>query len=135
MLWTNTLVWKTHCLANMAMKGDFSTKEILRIGMFRTPFSCVYYQQHKFCETKIILSCLFLLEAHGLEYLYYRPIIVNYHDNTCIKIWHIYQPNALANEETLLGTQIIPSLPSIEHIVVILFAGSSWTCILSDSKK
>ena len=35
----------------------------------------------------------------------------------------------------MLGTQIIPSLPSTEHIVVILFAGSSWTHILSDSKN
>ena len=66
-------------LGNMAMKGDISSKEILRIGMFRTPFSCGYYQQHIFCETKIILSCLFLLEAHGLEYFYYRPIIIKYH--------------------------------------------------------
>ena len=86
MLGTNTLVWKTHCLANMAMEGDISSKEILRIGMFRTPFSCGYYQQHIFCKTKIILSCLFLHEAHGLEYLYYRPIIIKYHGNTCIKI-------------------------------------------------
>ena len=75
---------KTHCLANMAMKGDISSKEILRIGMFRTPFSCGYCQQHICRETKIILSCLFLLEAHGFEYLYYRPIIIKYHGNTCI---------------------------------------------------
>ena len=66
-------------LWNMAKKGDISSKEILRIGMFRTPFSCGYYQQHIFCETKIILSSLFLLEAHGLEYLYYRPIIIKYY--------------------------------------------------------
>ena len=66
-------------LGNMAMKGDISSKEILRIGLFRTPFSCGYYQQHIFCEIKIILSSLFLLEAHGLEYLYYRPIIIKYY--------------------------------------------------------
>ena len=87
MLWTNTLVWKTHCLANVAMKGDISSKEILRIGMLRISFSCGCYQQHIFCETKIILSCLFLLEAHGLEYLYYRPILIKYHDNTCSGKW------------------------------------------------
>ena len=68
------------------MKEDISSKEILRIGMFRTPFSCGYYQQHIFCETKIVLNCLFLLEAHGLEYLYYRPIIIEYHGDRCIKI-------------------------------------------------
>lgn len=28
-----------------------------------------------------------------------------------------------------MGTQIISSLPNIEHIVVILFSGSSWTKI------
>ena len=65
-------------------EGNISSKEILWICMFRTPFSCGYYQQHIFCETKIILSCLFLLEAHGLEYLYYRPIIIKYHDNTSL---------------------------------------------------
>ena len=69
----------TPLLGNKAMKGDISSKQILRIGMFRTPFSCGYYQQHCiFCETKIILSCLFLLEAHGLEYFYYRPIVIKY---------------------------------------------------------
>ena len=73
----------------MTMKGDISSNEILRIAMFRPPFSCVCYQQHIFCETKIILSCLFLLEAHGLEYLYYRPIIIKYHGNTCIKMTYL----------------------------------------------
>ena len=66
------------------LEGKHSSKEIVRIGMFRTPFSCGYYQQHIFGETKIILSCLFLLEAHGFEYLYYRPIIIKYHGNTCV---------------------------------------------------
>ena len=67
-------------LGNMAMKGDISSKEILRIGMFRTPFSCGYYQYTEnihvhLARTKIILSCLFLHEAHGLD-LYYRPIYI-----------------------------------------------------------
>ena len=108
--------------------GRHSSKEILRIGMFRTPFSCGYYQYTEnvhLARTKLILSCLFLLEAHGLE-LYYRPIRIKYHGNMHIT-WHICWPNALANEETLLGTDIIPSLPSIANIVVILLAGSSWT--------
>ena len=76
MLWTNTLVWKTHCLANMAMKGDISSKEILRIGMFRIPFSCGYYEYNEniHLARTIILSCLFLLEAQGLELYYYRSI-------------------------------------------------------------
>ena len=50
--------------------GRHSSKEILRIGMFRIPFSCGYYQYIEnihLARTKIILSCLFLLEAHGLE--------------------------------------------------------------------
>ena len=68
------------------MKGDISSKEILRIGMFGTRFGCGYCRQHIFGETKIILSCLFLLKARGLEYLYFRPIIIKYHGNTCIKI-------------------------------------------------
>ena len=48
--------------------------------MFRTPFSCGYYQYIEnihLARTKIILNCLFLLEAHGLE-LYYRPFLVRY---------------------------------------------------------
>lgn len=55
------------------MQGH-SSKEILKIGMFRTPFSCGYYQYTEnihLVRTKIILSCLFLLEAYGLELLYY----------------------------------------------------------------
>ena len=50
--------------------GRHSSKEILRIGMFRIPFSCGYYQYTEkihLARTKIILSCLFLLETHGLE--------------------------------------------------------------------
>ena len=126
MLWTNTLVWKTHCLANMAWRH--SSKEILRIGMFRTPFSCGYYQYTEnihLARAKLILSCLFLLEAHGLE-LYYRPIRIKYHGNMHIT-WHICWPNALANEETLLGTQIIPSLPSIKKHRCDIVSKSSWT--------
>ena len=42
------------------------------------------YWEHIFGKTKVILSCLFLLEAHGLE-LYYRPIRIKYHGNTYIK--------------------------------------------------
>ena len=78
-------------------------------------------------RTKMILSCLFLLEAHVLELYYYRSIYLE----SSIMGTHAYNmtniclPNALANEDTLLGTQIIPSFPSIENIVVILFAGSS----------
>ena len=73
--------------------------------MFRTPFSCGYYQYTEninLARTKIISSCLLLLEAHGLEF-YYRPLesstmvthaynkqlldevehdIMNYQDNT-----------------------------------------------------
>ena len=68
--------------------GRHSSKKILRIGMFRTPFSCGFYQYTQnihLARTKIILSCLFLLEAHLLE-LYYRPIYIesSTHDNTCI---------------------------------------------------
>ena len=76
------------------MKGDISSKEILRIGMFRTPFSCGYYQQHIFCETKIILSRLLLLEAHGLEYFYYRPIVIKYH----LMVTHAYKYDISASQ-------------------------------------
>ena len=84
--------------------------------MFRTPFSCGYYQQqHIFGETKIILSCLFLLEAHGFEYLYYRPIIIKYDGNTCINYDISASQMLWQMKKTLLGTQIILSLNSIEH--------------------
>ena len=56
--------------------GRHSSKEILRIGMFRSPFSCGYYQYTEnihLARNKIILSRLFLLEAYGLE-LYYRAL-------------------------------------------------------------
>ena len=56
--------------------GRHSSKEILRIGMFRTPFRCEYYQYTEnihLARTKIIFSCLLLLEALGLEF-YYRPL-------------------------------------------------------------
>ena len=62
--------------SNCGHAGRHLSKEILRTGMFRTPFSCGYYQYPEnihLARTKITLSCLFLLEAHGLE-LYYRPI-------------------------------------------------------------
>ena len=58
--------------------GRHSSKEILRIGMFRTPFSCGYYQYTEnihLARNNVILSSLFLVEAHGLE-LYYRPIYI-----------------------------------------------------------
>ena len=67
--------------------GRHSSKEILRIGMFRSPFSCGYYQYTEnihLARNKIILSCLFLLEAHGLELYYYRSIRIKYHGDTCI---------------------------------------------------
>ena len=67
--------------------GRHSSKEILRIAMFRTPFSCGYYQYTEnihLARTKIILSCLFLLEAHGLELYYYRSIRIKYYGDTCI---------------------------------------------------
>ena len=63
--------------------GRHSSKEILRIGMFRTPFSCGYYQYTEnihLARAKLILSCLFPLEARGLE-LYYRLIRIKYHGN------------------------------------------------------
>ena len=66
--------------------GRHSSKEILRIGMFRIPFSCGYYQCTEnihLARTKIILSCLFLLEAHGLELYYFRSIRIKYHGDTC----------------------------------------------------
>ena len=64
-----------------------SGKEILRTGMFRTPFSSGYYQYTEnihLARTKIILSCLFLLEVHGLELYYYRSSRIKYHGDTCI---------------------------------------------------
>ena len=68
--------------------GRHSSKEILRIGMFRTPFSCGFYQYTEnthLARTKIILCCLFLLEAHGLE-LYYRPIYIE----SSTMVTHVY---------------------------------------------
>ena len=73
-------------LSKCGHAGRHSSKEILRIGMFRTPFSCGYYQYTEnihLARTKIILSCLFLLEAHELEF-YYRSIRIKYHGDTCI---------------------------------------------------
>ena len=81
------MVWKTHGLANIAMPaGRHSRKEILRIGMFRTLFSCGYYEywEHTFGQNQNkVLWCLFLLQAHGLN-LYYRPIRIKYHGTTSI---------------------------------------------------
>ena len=64
--------------------GRHLSKEILRIGMFRTPFSRGHHQCTKnihLARAKIILSCLFLVEARRLE-LYYRPIRIKYHGDT-----------------------------------------------------
>ena len=41
----------------------------------QNPFSCEYYQYTEnihLARTKIILSCLLLLEAHGLEFYYIK---------------------------------------------------------------
>ena len=114
MLWANTL--EDPLFSKYGHEGRHSSKEILRIGMFRTPFSCGYYQQqHILGETKIILSCLFLLEAHGFEYLCYRPIIIKYDSNTCINYDISASQMLWQMKKTLLGTQIILSLNSIEH--------------------
>ena len=61
--------------------GRHLSKEILRIGMFRIPFSCGYYQYTEnihLARTKIIFK-LFLLEAHGLElYMYLFLFLSSY---------------------------------------------------------
>ena len=93
MLWTNTLVLKTHCLANIAMKGDIQARKYWELVCSEPLLvvDIINILRTYIWETKIILSCLFLLEAHGLE-LYYRPIRIKYHGNMHIT-WHICWPN------------------------------------------
>ena len=57
-------------LSKCGHAGRHSSKEILTIGMFRSPFSCGYYQYTEnihLARTKTILSCLFLLRLMDLN--------------------------------------------------------------------
>ena len=69
-------------LANVAMQeshaGRHLSKEILRIGMFRTPFSCGYYQYTEnihLASTKIIFKLS--VSTYGLELYMYLFLLLS----------------------------------------------------------
>ena len=93
-------------LEDPSLIWQHSSQEILRIGMFRTPFSCGYYQYIEnihLARTKIILSCLFLLEAHVLE-LYYRPL------ESSTMVTHAYAYQSFRTHGRFVPRRFVPRL-------------------------